>query len=173
MTRPSITWPVAATLAVIAVAVTAVPLSAIIIIDGHTGLFGVTPDQTIRVSIFNAAMKGGIHPCVKVFDITGALLAERDGQSIRPGEGTVVDFDGAALGPRAATRAQVRIEVEFETPPPDDNSPPPDDQVSAGVRRGTNILTLEVFDNDTGKTAFTVPWHLKGFNPQPEPPARH
>jgi hypothetical protein len=30
---------------------------------------------------------------------------------------------------------------------------------------------LEVFDTATGRTGFTMPWVLKGFNPQPEPSA--
>jgi hypothetical protein len=147
----------AAAAAAIAFALTAAyaPLSAIVVVDSKTGLFGVTSDQTIRVSVLNAGTRGGIVPCTKVFDITGALLAEADGRVLEPGEGMFVDFDAAALGLRDGVRTQLRIEVEFETPP-DPNRP---------------ILTLEVIDNDSGRTAFVVPWVWKGFNRQPEPPA--
>jgi hypothetical protein len=158
---------------VVAIAVMATPASAIIIVNGQTGLFGVTADQTIRVSILNASAKGGIAPCVGVFDVNGVLLAEIEGGPVRPGAGTFVDFDAATLGDRNAPRRQVRVEVEFNLTP-DDGQPPdpaqPPDPIK--VRARNIILTLEVVDNATGKTSFVMPWRLAGFNPQPEPPRR-
>jgi hypothetical protein len=171
-----------ALLAILLAAVVAmsVPAWAIIVIDSKTGLFGVTGGQTIRVSVLNAGDKGAILPCTKVFDMSGNLLAEAEGMPVRPGQGTFVDFNAAALGVRVGQRLQVRAEVEL-LPPPEDNLPPPDDGQPPDpaqppdplrVRAGNVILTLEVFNTATGETAFTMPWVTKGFNPQPEPPAR-
>lgn len=157
MTRTAIRRAIASTVVVVAIVAAIAPLSAIIIINGKTGLFGVATDQTIRVSILNAAAKGGINPCVGVFDINGVLLAEVEGRALHQGEGTFIDFDAAALGLREAIRTQLRVEVELGP---------------ARLRAEDVVLTLEVFDNDTGKTVFVAPWVLKGFNPQPEPPAR-
>lgn len=156
----------------------AAPVWAIIVVDGKTGLFGVTGGQTIRVSILNAGDRGGIQPCVKVFDLSGRLLAESEGESLRPGQGTFIDFNAADLGARVGQRLQVRAEVELT--PPDPNQPPdpaqPPDPLQppdpARVRVENVILTLEVFNTETGETGFTMPWVLEGFNPQPEPPAR-
>ena len=170
----------------------ATPASAIIIVNGKTGLFGVTGSQTIRVSVLNASDKGGINPCVGVFDLSGRMLVEIEAMPLRPGEGTFVDFDAATLGLRDGQRMQVRVGVELVGPPDDDRVgtgppdddrlavPPPDDSCPGipppddgrRVQPDDAILTLEVFDTATGRTAFTMPWVLVGFNPQPEPPAR-
>jgi hypothetical protein len=149
-----------AVLLVAAVAMAA-PARAIVVVDSKTGLFGVTGGQTIRVSLWNAGNRGGIIPCTRVFDLSGALLAEIEGTPTGPGEGTFVDVNAADFGLREGERMQVRVEVEL-SPPPNDNR---------RVRTSDGILTLEVFDAATGRTAFTMPWVLKGFNPQPEPPA--
>jgi hypothetical protein len=144
---------------------------AIVITGGETGLFGVTAGQTIRVSVVNASDKGGIVPCVGVFDLSGNRLAEVDAMPLRPGEGTFVDFNAAAFGLREGQRMQVRVAVELEGQgPADDGSPPPDPDDNRSARASDAILTLEIFDTDTGETAFTMPWVLAGFNPQPEPP---
>jgi hypothetical protein len=145
-------------------------------VTGRTGLFGVMAGQSIGISIVNAGARGGIQPCVGIFDIRGNLLAEIAAPApLRPGEGTFVTFDAAALGVRRGQRMQVRAEVELEfSSPPDDNQPPDPTfpPVPVRTRRGDVIATLEVFDPATGRTAFTMPWVLVGFNPQPEPPAR-
>src|SRR5687767_11711875 len=98
----------------------AAPAWAIVITGGKTGLFGVTGGQTIRVSVLNATDKGGIQPCVGLFDISGNQLAEIEGMPLRPGEETFVDFNAAAFGLRDGQRMQVRIAVELQ-PPPDDS----------------------------------------------------
>jgi hypothetical protein len=153
MTQTAIRRALAATVMALAVLATAAPLSAIVIIGGKTGLFGVTTDQTIRVSILNAAAKGGVQPCVGLFDITGTLLAEVDGRTLRQGEGTFIDFDAAMLGLPRTARMPLRVEVTFEIPP-DPNGLP---DAKSRVREGQVALTVEVFDNDTGKTSFLVP----------------
>ena len=133
----------------------------------RTGLFGVTGSQTIRVSVLNASDKGIVVPCAKVFDMSGTMLAEVEGMPLRPGEGTFVDFNAAAFGLREGQRMQLRAEVEAHPPDP---AQPPDPGRAARVQPDDVILTLEVFDTETGRTGFTMPWVLKGFNPQPDPP---
>ena len=98
-------------------------------------------------------------------------LAEFEaGAPVQPGQGTFFDFDASRLGLRPGQRAQVRVEVELSQPPdpvqPPDPGQPPDPDLPDDA-----IVTVEVFDNDTGKTMFVMPVVLKGFNPQPEPPA--
>jgi hypothetical protein len=141
------------------------PAEATIIINGKTGLFGVAEGQTVRVSIVNLAYtKGGIIPCVGIFDLNGNEIARHEsGTPLRVGQGMFFDFDAASFGLRAGQRAQIRVVAEI-SPTPDDNrgSPTPDDSDVA--------VTVEVFDNTSGKTMFVVPATLKGFNPQPEPP---
>ena len=154
MTRTSIRRALAATVVALALMATAAPLSAIIIVGGKTALFGVTTDQTVRVGILNAGAKGGIVPCVGVFDINGGLLAEVEGRTLRQGEGSFIDFDAATLGLPRTERAQLRVEVTFEIPP-DPNGLP---DSKSRVREGQIALTVEVFDNDTGKTSFLVPF---------------
>lgn len=148
----------------------AAPAWAIIVVDGKTGLFGVTGDQTIRVSVLNAGARGGILPCVRLFDLSGRLLAEMDGAMIRNGEGTFVDFDAAQFRLAPGQRLQVRVEVALEQPP-DPALPPDPTQPPDPARPDDVILTLEVYDTATGRTEFTMPWVLKGFNRQSEPPA--
>jgi hypothetical protein len=103
-------------------------------------------------------------PCTKVFDPSGRLLAQIDATAaLRRGEGTYLDFDAAALRLAAGERAQVRVELSF--------LPQGRGQRPVRVEDDDVILSLEVFDTATGKTGFTTPLELKGFNPQPEPPA--
>jgi hypothetical protein len=142
----------------------ALPASAIIVINGYTGLFGITSEQTIRVSVLNLDAASGIVPCTKVIHASGRLLAQIDATSaLRRGEGTFLDFDAAALRLGAGERAQVRVELSF--------LPQQRGQRAVRVDAREVILSLEVIDTQTGKTGFTMPLELKGFNPQPEPPA--
>ena len=150
-----------ATLAVLCAV--ALPASAIIVINGYSGLFGITSEQTIRVSVVNLNAASGIVPCTKVFDPSGRLIAQMDATAaLRRGEGTYLDFDAAALRLATGERAQVRVELSFL---------PPDGQRAVRIEDDDVMLNLEIFDTQTGKTGFTTPLELKGFNPQPEPPA--
>lgn len=150
--------------ALAALCAVALPASAIIVINGYTGLFGITSEQTIRVSVLNLDAASGIVPCTKVFDPSGRLLAQIDATAaLRRGEGTFLDFDAAALRLAAGERAQVRVELSF--------LPPERGQRAVRIKDADVMLSLEVFDTETGKTGFTTPLELKGFNPQPEPPA--
>jgi hypothetical protein len=154
-------------LAAIFVAWGARPAQAIII-NGKTGLFGVAEGQTVRVSIVNLAQtKGGVVPCIGIFDLNGTEIARQEStRSLMMGQGMFFDFDAASFGLRGGERAQIRVEVKLEQPPDPTRTQPPDPTRPEDV-----MVTVEVFDTDTGKTMFIVPSTLKGFNPQPEPPA--
>jgi hypothetical protein len=128
------------------------PAQAIILIGGKTGLFGATAGQTVRVSILNAQARG-IQPCVGVFDLSGNQIARYEAtMPLVPGQGAFFDFDATSLGLRAGQRAQLRVEVELEQPPDPTLTQPPDP-----ARPGDAIATVEVFNNDTGKTMYTMP----------------
>jgi hypothetical protein len=151
--------------ALLAMAAGATRAEAIVIIGGKTGSFGLAAGQTARISVLHtgAGRVGGITPCVGVFDLAGTRLAELEADApVLPGQGVFLDFDAGRLGLRAGQRAQLRVEVEV--------NPTPDD--GRRLRADDAIVTLEVFDNESGKTTFVLPVVLKGFNPQPEPPAR-
>jgi hypothetical protein len=155
------------------IAVGATRAEAIVIVGGKTGTFGLAAGQTARISVLHAgaARVGGVIPCVGVFDMAGTQLAELEGDTpVRPGQGAFFDFDAGRLGLHAGERAQLRVEVELSQPP--DPTQPPDPARERRLRAEDAIVTLEVFDNETGKTTFVLPVVLKGFNPQPEPPAR-
>lgn len=101
---------------------------------------------------------------MKVFDISGNMLAEHDATTpIMVGQGTFFDFDPASLGIRGADRAQLRVEVELEPTPGTDGR-------TESLRPEDVLVTVEVFDNASGKTMFVIPATVKGFNTQPEPP---
>jgi hypothetical protein len=140
-------------LAMVCVMWAARPAQAIIDDGGKTGLFGVTSDQTVRVSILNSALtKGGIVPCAGIFDLNGNRLARFEGTlPLMMGHGAFFDFDARTFDMPAGERLQLRVELELETP--NDRTVPvqPDDV----------LITVEVFDNASGKTMFTVPATIK------------
>jgi hypothetical protein len=142
------------------------PAQAIVIVGGKTGLFGIAVGQKVRISTVNVAQtRGIINPCVAVLDMAGNVIAEYEaGAPLSAGQGTFFDFDAGLLALRAGQRAQIRVEVELEPAPGATGR-------DARIQPDDAIVTVEVFDNDTGKTMFTMPVTLKGFNPQPEPPA--
>jgi hypothetical protein len=136
------------------------PAQAIIITGGKTGLFGITGGQTVRISTVNLAQnRGGIVPCFGVFDIAGNKIAGHEmGAPLPVGQGTFFDWDASGLGLRQRQRAQIRVEVELEPAPGATGR-------MARIQPGDAIVTVEVFDNETGKTTFTIPLTLSGFNP--------
>ena len=145
-------------------------------IVGKTGLFGITEGQTVRVSILNAQARGGIVPETGIFNMGGNEIARRESSApLSQGQGTFFDFDAGSLGLRAGQRAQILVRVVLEQPPdpcqpPDPGQPPDPCQPPDPARPGDAMVTVEVFDNASGKTMFVIPATLEGFNPQPEPP---
>ena len=135
----------------------------------RTGLFGVVAGQTIRVSVVNAGGTAGIiDPCftppllvpaVRIRDVSGKPVFESKGGLLQEEEGMFLDvaFPPDPIRRPYPPRAQVRAEVVLELD-------------TATKRCNDIVLTLEVFDTATGRTAFTMPFTAVGFNPQPEPP---
>jgi hypothetical protein len=138
----------------------------------RTGLFGVTPGQSVRVSILNDGQAGSvINPCVRIWDAAGTLLFETHTGPLPSGVGAFADFEPAPEGdtpptggpPRGnASRVQLRAEVDADHPA---------DGSNRGARRhfrGRVLLTLEVFDTATGRTIYTMPFSaVAGIDPQP------
>jgi hypothetical protein len=136
------------------------PAQAIIITGGKTGLFGIAVGQKVRISTVNLAQtRGGIVPCFGIFDMAGNKIAGHEmGTPLMVGQGTFFDWDASLLGLREGQRAQIRVEVELEPAPGATGR-------IARIQPDDAIVTVEVFDNDTGKTTFTIPLTLSGFNP--------
>jgi hypothetical protein len=160
---------------VLAAVVGATQVSASIIVNTKTGLFGLTAGQTARINIVNAQAKGGVVPCVGVFDMDGRQLAEFVAdRPLAPGEGMSFDFNADTLGLRGSERMQVRAEVRLQPPdpaqPPDPTQPPdPGQPPDPAHRRRAALITLEVFDNASGKTMFLVPFQPPDPQTPPDP----
>jgi hypothetical protein len=112
--------------------------------DVGNGMVGLVRGQTARLNTVNL---GGpdTRPCeveLMFFDDQGNPLAAR-GIIIIGGKSDFLDLNADALGgpdTRPGDRFQIRAQVVI----------PP------GPCRGTTIPTLEIFDNDTGKTTVFV-----------------
>src|SRR5262245_7427857 len=131
----------------------------------RTGLFGVTAGQKVRVSVLNTgAEKAIINPCFKVWDAAGTLLFESDAGPLPGGAATFADFgpvpnDGVppptgvperSLGERLQIRAEVALELA------DDSQPSAKQAAALEKQKRHVIVTLEVYDTATGRTAFTM-----------------
>ena len=120
------------------------------------------------MSVVNAG--GIINPCftpplvvpaVRIRDVSGKPVFESKGGLLQEEEGMFLDVAvqhppdpiRRLYPPRAQVRAEVVLELDTAT-----------------KRCNDIVLTLEVFDTATGRTAFTMPFTAVGFNPQPEPP---
>jgi hypothetical protein len=158
----------------------------------RTGYFGVAEGQTIRVSVFNARFdrRELLGPCavpdalvatVVIRDLQGRALSRGRSGPVADGTGDFVDFaplPGAgapsAAGartpgrpvPAARQRLQVRAEVVVASA---DAGATPREPARRRCRDEV-MLTLEVFNTASGRTAFTLPLNEVAFNPQPEPP---
>jgi hypothetical protein len=118
---------------------------------------GIARGQTVRLTALNIGEKAIAGPEYRLLDSTGRTLAETpDGRLIPPGQFRSFDIDPPDPFPGIADnfgRIQVRAVV-------------------IGAPDVKNLrVSLEVFDNATGKTTvFVPPALIKGFNPQPDPP---
>ena len=123
-------------------AVSATPSEAYIIDGSKTGVIGVTDGQTLRVNVANVGSSAvALEPCVKVFDAMGNLVAEFEGDRLLAGMAASFDLNrDDILDSRG--RLELRVETELEVP---------DDANIRRVRDSIRI-TIEVFDNATGKT---------------------
>jgi hypothetical protein len=102
---------------------------------------GITLGQTARLTFANVGEPRGIVVDWRFIDADGVIVARSERPLTIPfGKMVSVDLDRDTL-PRTEARVQIRIEVEVLTP----GNP------------GKDLSTsLEVFDNDTGKTTVFV-----------------
>jgi hypothetical protein len=122
------------------------------------GMVGITRGQTARLNVVNAndvppgpcrsSAEVPPGPCraqvdLIFFDNTGRMLA-RTTATLAPGHAAFLDLNGDTLE-RQGNRAQVRAAVM--TPPPEPDS----------VSRAVLVATVEVFNNETGRTIVVIP----------------
>ena len=108
------------------------------------GIAGITRTQTMRINVADLSdVPPG--PCRQVemgfFDVHGNIL-RRSSQCVSAGQAVSFDLNGASIESstiRRAIRAAIRLD-------------PPGDSNAVNI-----VATVEVFDNETGKTAFLVP----------------
>jgi len=125
------------------------------------GTVGFTFGQTMRVSVANTLPSDSelAPPCrvlINFRDLSGNLIHNRSGQVIfrdvllNPGQASFLDVGFITIAPSPSTnvgngRIQIRPVITIATTPPDPNSPP-----------DPCVPVVEVFNELTGKTAFTV-----------------
>jgi hypothetical protein len=116
-------------------------------------MVGLAHGQTARLNVVNVG-NPNISPCevgLTFFDSRGALLV-RDAQTLRPGAAAFLNLNREAVGD-PDIRVQIRAVVQSSST-----------DCLAQVR-----ASLEVYDNDTGKTTLIV---AHAFDPQPDPPGK-
>lgn len=120
------------------------------------GMVGITPDQTIRLSVANLGgcrQPNGLPPgpCramveMAFFDSDGNVL-KRDVRSIEAGRGTWFDCDGSVVLPRVdavGQRAQVRASVRLLSDTP-------------GIVLQPTVEVFDSFGPDAGKSRVLFP----------------
>ena len=116
------------------------------------GMIGVTRGQTARLNVAdtaNAVDTSDIppDPCRDVelmfFDSQGNIR-QRSVQCLMPGHAAFLDLNGSFLEV-PGLRAEIRASVHVIAPPPDPDR-----------NSGNLVATLEVFDNETGRTSFVL-----------------
>jgi hypothetical protein len=126
-----------------------------------SGLVSVAPGQSVQL---NVSHFGGIEPCIAemmILDADGLVLA-RTMMDLARGRSASLTLNHDTLG-RTELRLGLRAVVIQHPPDPTiDQRIPPVPRV---------VANFEVFDNATQRTLFATPVELKGFNPQPDPPA--
>jgi hypothetical protein len=141
------------------------------------GSVGITSGQTLRVSVANTFapndpnLPPGPSRVVIAFRLmNGNLVRTRSGEAVRRvvdlerGDSALLDLDYDQLPP-GPTRFQIRPVITVLPPPVGDTVGTPPDGTASSV---------EVINNANGRTQFSVfthPASLRGFNPQPDPPA--
>ena len=118
---------------------------------------GIARGQTVRLTVLNIGERAIVGPEYRLLDSAGRTLAQTpEPHLIPPGQFRSFDFDLPEPPPGLADnfgRIQVRAAM-------------------IGNSKTKNFrVSLEVFDNDTGKTTVFFPTEtIKGFNPQPDQP---
>jgi hypothetical protein len=147
------------------------------------GLLGISINETLRLNVSNVSGTPQTFPPdpyrveITFVDAAGAELLPAVQTTLAPGQSTSVDLNGATLlGSVTSTdsfttdstsltlREEVRPVVRII--PTTTNRLPPDPCIS----------TIELIDNQTGKTLLTSgpqnPGVIYEFNPQPDPPGK-
>ncbi|HKQ79017.1 MAG TPA: hypothetical protein VJ810_35290 [Blastocatellia bacterium] len=118
---------------------------------------GIARGQTVRLTVLNIGERAVVGPEYRLLDSAGRTLAKTpEPHLIPPAQFRSFDFDLPEPPPGLADnfgRIQARA-------------------VMIGNPKPKNLrVSLEVFDNDTGKTTIFFPTEtIKGFNPQPDQP---
>jgi hypothetical protein len=100
---------------------------------------GITFGQTARVTAANAGTRGTTITGITFLNSEGNVLGQFERQVIEPGKMMSFDLNADDI-PRESNRIQIRAVIGIPPPEPEKN-----------LR-----MTLEVFDNDTGKTTVFV-----------------
>ena len=108
------------------------------------GIVGITRAQTMRINVADVSdVPPG--PCRQVemgfFDVHGNFL-RRSSQCVSAGQAVSFDLNGASVE-SSTTRRAIRAAIRLD---------PPGDSNAVNI-----VATVEVFDNETGKTSFLVP----------------
>jgi hypothetical protein len=114
-------------------------------------MVGLARGQTASLNVVNLFPPDPCDVGLTFFDSRGVVLA-RDAQTLRPGQAAFLDLNREAVGD-PNIRVQIRAVVQFSSR-----------DCLAQVR-----ASLEVYDNDTGKTTLIV---AHAFDPQPDPPGK-
>jgi hypothetical protein len=137
------------------------------------GMIGIAPGQTARLNVARVhppdpGLPPG--PCrvgLGFVDAEGGLLLPAVQVTLRPGQAAFADI---ALG-RGAVGAGGRMQIRAVFVPPIDPDRPGASRRLARECRDV-VATLEVFDTESQQTQVILsPGVIRGFNPQPEPPA--
>lgn len=108
-----------------------------------SGMFGVVRGQSARVSILNTQTEGGVIAIIRVLAGDGTLLQESPEMLIAMDQSSFFDVNGDTL-PYIEQRFQLRVEVILS-----------DANLRSRRLRG-NLITVEVYENATGKTSFII-----------------
>ncbi len=108
-----------------------------------SGMFGVIRGQSARVSILNTQTEGGVIAIIRILAGDGTLLQESPEMLIAMNQSSFFDVNGDTL-PYIEQRFQLRVEVILS-----------DANLRSRRLRG-NLITVEVYENATGKTSFII-----------------
>lgn len=110
-----------------------------------TGMFGITQNQTARLSVANID-DGSFVPCIRVelsfVDSDGNILSQKV-HEVESGKSAFLDLRGNEIAQSRSNRSQIRAIARFVGTP--------------DTRLYMWLPTLEVFDNESGETRFLLP----------------
>lgn len=132
------------------------------------GMVGIVSSQTARLNVVNAHPPEPGSPVYQVklgfADANGKLLLPAIQVTLKPGQSSFADFDLSRTDIRGDQRVQIRPVYSVHILSRDGQELSP--------RSNDVLATLEIFDTLSGQSQLILnPAILRGFNPQPEPPA--